>query len=43
MKAALKDAIKSETRIVVEGRLMALKTDRSHFTDFAKRVKALAE
>lgn len=43
IKAALRKTIKPETSGVVEGRLLALKADRTNFTDFAKRAEALAE
>lgn len=43
IKTALEDAIKPESSVVVEGRMMALKADRTNFTDYAKRAEALAE
>lgn len=43
IKKKLKDTIKPETSIVVEGKLAALKADRNNFTDFAKKAEALAE
>lgn len=43
IKQKLKDTIKPESSVVVEGRLLALKADRTNFTDFAKKVETLAE
>lgn len=43
IKKALEDTIKPESSIVVEGRMMALKADRTNFTDYAKRAEVLAE
>lgn len=43
IKQKLKDTIKPEPSIVVEGRLLALKADRTNFSDFTKRVETLAE
>lgn len=43
IKAQLKEKIKPESSLVVEGRMMALKADRTNFSEYAKRAEALAE
>lgn len=43
IKAKLKETIKPESSLVVEGRMMALKADATNFADYTKRAEALAE
>lgn len=40
---ALKKAIKTKSSTVVEGKMLALKADKTNFSDYAKRAETLAE